>query len=242
MQVQHFAAGVEHILHRQLLRCGCRLAQCATGTLAGEPQDLRFGGLVRIADAYVHQETVQLRFRQREGTFLLDRVLRGHHQEQRRQRIGVAANGDLALAHRFQQCRLHLGWRAIDFIGQQDRVEDRAGYEFEVPFLRAPDLGAGQVGRQQVGGELHAGEIRLQARGQCADGRGLGQSRGALHQQVPVGQQCDQQAFDQSRLADDFGRQRVAQLVEGAMQAGGGRRGRRRGGFGHRRWQVHGGL
>ncbi len=121
-------------------------------------------------------------------------------------------------------------------------MEDRARYEFEAAFLRAPDLGTGQIGRQQVRGELHAGEVSFQARGQRTDRRGLGQARSAFHQQVTIGQQRDQQAFDQCRLADDLGRQGVPQLGEGAMQAGGGRRGRRRGGFGHRRWQVHGGL
>ncbi len=75
----------------------------------------------------------------------------------------MAADSDLALAHRFQQRRLHLGRGAVDFVGQQDRVEDRAGHEFKATFLRAPDLGTGQVGRQQVRGELDAGEIGFQA-------------------------------------------------------------------------------
>ncbi|KAG1085500.1 hypothetical protein G6F40_014186 [Rhizopus arrhizus] len=153
----------------------------------------------------MHQEAIQLCFRQREGAFLLDRVLRGHHQEQRRQRIGVASHGDLAFAHRFQQRRLHLGRRTVDFIGQQDRVEDRAGHELEAAFLRAPDLGAGEVGRQQVRGELHAREVGFQPCCQRADRRGLGQPRRPLHQQVAVGQQRDQQALDQRGLAADVG-------------------------------------
>ena len=57
--------------------------------LAREPQDLALAGRSGIADAHVHQEAVELRFGQRVGAFLLDRVLRGHHQEQRRQRIGA---------------------------------------------------------------------------------------------------------------------------------------------------------
>jgi hypothetical protein len=35
-------------------------------------------------DFHVHQEAVELGFGQRVGAFLLDRVLRGHHQKQRR--------------------------------------------------------------------------------------------------------------------------------------------------------------
>ena len=111
----------------------------------------------------MHQEAVQLRFGQRERAFLLDRVLGGHHQEQRRQRIGLPAHRDLALAHRLQQRGLHLGRRAVDLVGQQDRVEDRPRLEFEAPILRAPDLGAGEVRGEQVGSELDAGEIGLEA-------------------------------------------------------------------------------
>ena len=134
--------------------------------------------------------------------------------------IGVAADRDLALAHRFQQRRLHLGRRAVDLVGEQQRMEDRAGLEFEAAVLRAPDLGAGQVGRQQVGRELDAGEIGLQPRGQRADRAGLGQAGRAFDQQVAVGQQRDQQALDQRRLPDDLGRQRGAQRAEGIVQAG----------------------
>src|SRR3546814_2544549 len=71
-------------------------------------QDLAFGVGLRVTDAHVHQEAVELRLWQREGALLLDRVLRRHHQEQRRQRIGLAADGDLALAHCLEQGRLHL--------------------------------------------------------------------------------------------------------------------------------------
>ena len=46
----------------------------------------------------------------------------------------------------------------------------------------------------------------------------------AFDQQVAVGQQRDQQALDQRRLADDLGRKRVAQGAEGVVQAVGYRR------------------
>ncbi len=67
----------------------------------------------------------------------------------------MAAHGHLALTHRFQQRGLHLRRGTVDFVGQQDRMEDRTGYEFEAAFLRAPDLGTGQIGREQIRGELH---------------------------------------------------------------------------------------
>ncbi len=159
----------------------------------------------------------------------------------------MAANGDLALAHRFQQRGLHLGRRTVDFIGQQHRMEDGAGNELEAAFLRAPDLGTGEVGGQQVGGELHAREIGLETAGQRTDGGGLGQSRGAFHQQVAIGEQCDQQAFHQVGLADDLTGQRGAQGLEIAVQAragsnlGGVELGNRRD-LSHRAWTSTGGF
>ena len=39
--------------------------------------------------------------------------------------MGGACDSDLSFFHRFQQGRLHLGRRAIDFIGQNDVGENR---------------------------------------------------------------------------------------------------------------------
>ncbi len=151
----------------------------------------------------------------------------------------MPAHGDLALAHGFEQRGLHLGRGAVDFVGKQDGMEDRAGHELEPPFLRAPDFGTGQVGRQQVRGELHAREIRIQPGGQSTDRGGLGQSRGAFDQQVAIRQQCGQQALDERALADDFGRQTIAQRAEGIVQAVVLHRSGR-GGIGHGGRQIHG--
>ena len=54
-------------------------------------------------DAHMHEETIELGFRQGIGAFLLDRVLRRHDQEQWRQRIGTATHRDLALGHGLEQ-------------------------------------------------------------------------------------------------------------------------------------------
>ena len=171
----------------------------------------------------MHQETVELRLGQRIRAFLLDRILRRHDQEQRRQQIRRAPDGDLALAHRFEQRRLHLGRRAIDFVGQQQVVENRAALEFEGRLLRPIDLGAGQIGRQQVRRELDAMEVAFDARGEFLDRRGLGQTRRALDQQMAIGEQRDQQTIDERGLADDALAKLVAQRVKGCGQPGGPR-------------------
>ena len=79
-----------------------------------------------IADFQLEHEAVHLRLGQRVGAFLLDRVLRGQHQERFVQLEGLVADGDLVFLHRFQQRALHLGRRAVDFVGQDEVGEDRA--------------------------------------------------------------------------------------------------------------------
>ncbi len=171
----------------------------AAGLLENAPLD----GGIREADLDVHEEAVELGFGQRVGAFLLDGVLRGHHQEQRRQLVGAAANADLALGHGFEQ--------RGDFVGQHQVVENRPLLEHEAAGFRTIDLGAGDVGRQQVGGELDTVELRLDAFGQFLDGFGLGQARRAFDQHVAVGEQYDQQAIDQLLLAQDLGGEKGAQ-------------------------------
>ena len=53
----------------------------------------------RVVDVQLEQEAVALGLGQRIHALLLDRVLRGHHQERLGQRKRLAADGDLALGH-----------------------------------------------------------------------------------------------------------------------------------------------
>ena len=113
----------------------------------------------------MQQKTVQLRFRQRIGAGLFDRILRGQHEEWRRQCIGGAGVADGALAHRFQQRGLGLGRGAIEFVGQQQVGEDGALLEAEMPVPGAviffQQFGAQDVAGHQVRSELHAPELQL---------------------------------------------------------------------------------
>ena len=80
----------------------------------------------RVADHQLEHEAVDLRLGQRVGAFLLDGVLRGQHEERFGQRIGLVADRDLPFLHGFEQRALHLGGRAVDFVGEDEVGEDRA--------------------------------------------------------------------------------------------------------------------
>src|SRR5579863_8249294 len=114
----------------------------------------------QIIEHRVEQEPVELRFGQRVGAFQLDGVLCGQHEERRRQLVVIAANGAGHLLHGFEQRRLRLGGRAVDFVGKQHVGENRALHErpraVSGGSVLFNDVGAGNVRRHQVGGELDA--------------------------------------------------------------------------------------
>ena len=56
---------------------------------------------------------------------------------------------------------------------------------------------------QHVRRELQAGEFHAQAGGQGFDGQGFGQAGHAFEQHVAIGEQANDQSFDQIALADD---------------------------------------
>ena len=80
-----------------------------------------------VVDDQLEEEAVELGFRQRIGAFLLDRVLRRHHEERLFQLVDGAADGDAVFLHGFQQGRLRFRRGPVDFVGQHDLGEERAG-------------------------------------------------------------------------------------------------------------------
>ena len=119
--------------------------------------------------------------------------------------MGLAGNGDLALFHGLEQCRLHLGGRAVDLIGQDDIGENGARLEHEAlgGILAQVHLRAGNIGGQKIRRELDAAEIRFQVLRQALHRAGLGQARQALDEDIAVAQQGQQQALHDLLLADD---------------------------------------
>ena len=107
----------------QLQQIGClhhglqRLQQivpCHSG------QQVVLGGPVGVTQTDTHQKAVKLRFGQRLGAALFQRVLRGDHEKGLWKGVWLAFHADLAFFHGFQQSALRLGAGAVDFVGQQD--------------------------------------------------------------------------------------------------------------------------
>ncbi len=187
------ASGIHHLGH---------LRACAAGGLG---KDVALFLLTGVIHPHMQQEAVQLRFGQWVRAGLFDRVLRGQHEERRRQRIGGAGITHRAFAHRFQQCGLGLGRGAIEFVGQQQIGKDRPLLEAKMPMPGAvvffQQLGAQDVAGHQVGGELHAAELQVQCLPQRAHQQRLAQARRAFQQAMAAGEQADQQLLHHRVLA-----------------------------------------
>ena len=179
------------------------LAGGCAGSFRHHFKNLPLLGARRVADFQFQHEAVHLRFGQRIRAFLLDGILRGKHEERFVELVGLVADGDLLFLHRFEQRALHLGRRAVDFVGENQIGEDRPFARAEAAGLRIVNLRADDVGGQHVRRELQAREFDVHAIRQRFHGERFGEARHAFEQNVAVGQQADDQPLGEILLADD---------------------------------------
>src|SRR5205807_7457559 len=115
-----------------------------------------------------------------------------------------AVDRHLLLLHRFQQCRLGLGRRAIDLIGEQDLCEDRALAELELLGRRAVDVHARDIGGEQVRRELQTLEAATQRAGERLRQHRLAHTGHVFDQDVAAAQQRNHTQFDLRGFADEY--------------------------------------
>ena len=169
-------------LRRRLERIA--LAGTSLVTVQYENPALIFGR--RIVDLGVQEEAVELRLGKRVRALLFDRVLRRHDHEQVVQRVTPFADRDLALLHGLQQRGLDFCRRAVDFVCQDQVMEQRPFAKLESTLLGTVYLGPGQVGRQEIRGELQPVEVALDAFRQHLDRTSLGKTGRAFNKQMPI--------------------------------------------------------
>ncbi len=176
----------------------------------------------RIADQDVEHEAVKLRFGQRIGPFLLDRVLRGQDEERIRELVPLAADGHLPFLHGLEQGGLRLGGRAVDLVGQDDIGENRPPEKFELPHTAGlvflDDLGARDVRRHQVGRELDPVVAQVKRIGQRVNHQRLGQPGHANQQAMSTGKDGDQQLLEDRVLSNNNLGHLPLELVEGILE------------------------
>src|SRR3954467_5532274 len=172
----------------------------------------------RVVDDDVEHEAIELRFRQRVGAFLLDRVLRGEDEQRTLQFITDAVHRHLVLLHRLQQRRLRLRRRPVDLVGEDHVREHRARDEADLAAAgRAvffDHLGTDDVRRHQVGRELDAIEFEVDRLGERLDEQGFRKTGDAAKQAVAAGKEGGEDVLHDGVLSDD----RAAELVAEARR------------------------
>ena len=134
----------------------------------------------------------------------------------------MAAHGAGQLLHRFEQRRLRLGRRAVDFVRQQHVGKDGTGDEGPGAMagggVLLDDIGTGDVGRHQVRRKLDALENQAEGLGERANQQRLRGSGQAGDQAVAAHEQRDQDLLDNFFLSDDhfvdFTHDAAANLLE----------------------------
>ena len=188
--------------------------------------DLPFAVAVGVADGHAQQEAVKLRFGQGIRAGVFDGVLRRQHDEGAGQRVGDAVHRDLEIVHGLQQRRLRARRGAVDFVGEDDVGEERAGVELETVLAPVEDRHADDVRGQQVRRELDAAELAVNGLGQGARQRRFADAGHVLQQDVAARQQAHERELDGFALAHDrgfdIGQQRVELLPGGGGVLRGG--------------------
>jgi hypothetical protein len=153
-------------------------------------QQLALGGSRRIAKVHAHQESIQLRLRQRKCADLILWILRGDDEEWLGQRHRLAVERDLVFFHRLEQRALRLGRGAVDFVRQHQLREDRAALETKFAGLAVEYRHPEHIRRQQVAGELNA--LKRQAEGlrQAVRQGGFADAGDVLDEQMAARQQA----------------------------------------------------
>ena len=109
----------------------------------------------------------------------------------------------MALLHGLEQCTLHLGRGAVDFVGEEEIGENGTLLHAETLLLLAIDERTDDIGRKEVGGELHAAEFGIDELCERFDGQRFGQTGHAFEEHVSVGEQTDEKGFDKMFLPHD---------------------------------------
>ena len=180
---------------------GSKVIERAAGLEAR--QDLVLIVFIGVAELEAHKETVELGFGKWEGAFELDGVLCGNDKERAWERSGDALDGDLALLHSFEECRLGAGRGSVDLVGEDDLGDERTFTEDELADLLVVEVDAGDVGGHEVRRELDTAEGAAEATSDSFCESGLANAGDIFKKNVAFAEERDHRESDDFGLADD---------------------------------------
>ncbi len=165
----------------------------------GFEKNAALGRKFGIENIDLHQEAVELGFRQRIGAFLFQRVLGCQHMERCGKVIALACHRHMIFLHGLQKCRLGARRGAVDFVSHQKLRKNRP---LEIAEGAAPigvllhDFRADNVGRHQVGRELDALAGKAKHGAKRFNQLGLGKARHADQKRMATGKHGNKRALN----------------------------------------------
>ena len=203
----HHGAGIAYRLHLVEFRDTMQSFKRSGRMIRHHHPLLRPGN--RVPEAHADHESVELRLRQRIGSFKLNRVLRGDNDERLLQMMRLPVHRHLPLAHRLQQCGLHFRIGTVDFVGDHDIGENRARMERKGLRGARIHVHAEQIARQQIRSELDPPYRPADCRSQSPRQRGFTDSRNIFEQHVTAGGEGQNRRFHRLARAYKHRVQRV---------------------------------
>ena len=131
-------------------------------------------------------------FGQREGAFVLNRVLRRHDEERFRHLVRDPVHRHLPLLHCFEQRGLRLRRRPVDLVCEDHLRDDWPRPELKVTRFLVVNRDAAHIAWQQVGRELNTPEAAARRDGKAAGEDRLADARHVLDEDVALAHQRDQ--------------------------------------------------
>ena len=150
-----------------------------------------------------HEESIELRFRQRKRADLLLRVLRCKNEKRGGQGMRYAIHRNVVFFHRLEQRALCFRSRPIDFVNQHDLGKKRPAMKNEALLFPIENRVADNIGREQIAGELNAPKLQPQRSRHGVRKCRLAYSRNVLDQQMSARQETGYRQGNGVMLADD---------------------------------------
>ena len=110
--------------------------------------------------------------------------------------MAAALGGDGGFTHCLEQGGLGAGGGAVDFVGEDDAVEDGSGSELEFGGVAVVDGNADNVGGEEIGSALDSGKGALDGLGKCVGEDGFADTGDVFDEDVSPGEEGDDDAID----------------------------------------------
>lgn len=170
-----------------------------------------------VAEADPHDESVKLRFGKGISALVIDGVLGGDHEKRRGEGVRCAVDRHLSFVHGLKKSGLCTRRGAVDLVGKQEVMEDRALVEMKGAVFGIEDRGAEDIGRKEIGGKLNAGKVEMEGLGEGFGQCGFADPGDIFEQDVSSAEDAKDGQLDAFALGEDDTADRGEDITQGRL-------------------------